>query len=661
MEFGKLYTNRQRLRMAAPKILGLFSVICAFLCGTVIKAGERPLSQTQVALPALDEPGVADERIYVNFDQVDIRVMLKTVGELTGINFVVDDSVTGTVTVMSPTKIRLGEIYDVLETVLDVKGYAAVPAGKGGLVKIVPKADAVKQNLPVRIGADPSEIPQNDSLVTQIIPLNYADVREVEQIIKPLLTTSLHVAVYPRTNRLLVSDTCANIRHILEIIQNLDVPGSKEEVTVIRLNYASAEVLSEQITRIMDKDAGIPSQAGRVRSAASIETGRQILADTRTNALVVVANPQDTEVVQELAKKLDVERPRGADNVHVEYLENASAKDTAESLTAALANLRITGALEASQQVQVTADEGTNSLIITASAQDYEVIKEIIEKLDIVREQVLVEMLIMEVSEDSLREIGIDWATLDEAVVGSVRGFASTNFGPRVDFVNGDLEGLAVGAWRADGDTVTIGAILHALEKVSGVNILSTPHITTSNHNTATILVGENRAFVNNSRITETTDFLTPTVIKTFEYRDVGISLEITPHISQGGLVKLEINSEFSKVIEDVTSVSADTPTTSQRQATTVVSMKDGSTVVIGGLIRDDKTTSEKKIPLVGDIPVVGNLFKFQRERLQKTNLLMFITPHVMKSQEEMEQITDMKRKEMEPATGVVEEEDKEQ
>ena len=517
----------------------------------------------------------------------------------------------------------------------------------------------MRRNLEVRIGADPAEIPQNDTLVTQIIPLSYAEVREVEQIVKPLLSTGLHVAIYPRTNSILVTDTNSNIRRIMEIISNLDVPGSKEEVTVIGLKYASAEVLSEQIARIMDEGSGT-SPPGRTGVISTIQPGRKILPDTRTNAVIAVANPEDTEIIKALAKQLDVERTRGANNVHVIYLENASAKETAESLTAALANLRITGGAEVNQQpVQVTADEGTNSLIITASPQDYEVIAEIIEKLDIIREQVLVEMLIMEISEDSLREIGIDWATLDEAVAGSVRGFASTNFGPRVDFASGDLEGLAVGAWRADGDTVGIGAILHALEKVSGVNILSTPHITTSNHNTATIIVGENRAFVNNSRITETTDFLTPTVIKTFEYRDVGITLEITPHISQSGTVKLEINSEFSKVIEDVTSVSTDTPTTSKRQATTVVSMKDGSTVVIGGLIRDDKTTSQKKIPVVGDIPVVGNLFKFQRERLEKTNLLMFITPRVMRSQEEMEQVTEYKRGEMNPAVGVLESEDK--
>jgi general secretion pathway protein D len=312
--------------------------------------------------------------------------------------------------------------------------------------------------------------------------------------------------------------------------------------------------------------------------------------------------------------------------------------------------MRISGAIEGAQNVQVTADEGTNALIITASAQDFEVIAEIIQKLDIVREQVLVEMLIMEVSEDTLKEIGIDWATLDEAVADSVRFFGATNFGPRVDFASGNLEGLAVGAWRGSGDNVRIGTIIHALEKVSGVNILSTPHITTSNHQKAKIIVGKNIPYVTESRITETTDFLTPTVIDRFEYKDVGISLDITPHISQGGLVRLEIESEFTKLIEGVTGTSVNTPTTAKRQAQTVVSIKNGSTIVIGGLIRDDKTTIEKKIPLLGDLPLVGGLFRFQRDQLQKTNLLIFITPHVLGNQEDLEQITEKKKNEMKSA-----------
>ncbi len=528
-----------------------------------VKEKTQPSLSTPVNLPVLlDNPAMADKLVSVNFDQVDIRIVLKTISDITGVNFVVDESVKGTVTVISPTNIRLGEVYKVLESILEVKGFAAVPAE--GVVKIIPRAEAAQRNLEVRIGGNPSEIPRSDSLVTQIIPLSYADATEVSQIIRPLLAKSSYMATYPRTNSILITDISSNIYHVAKIIQ-----------------------------------------------------------------------------------QLDVQRPSRANNFHVVYLKNAQAKEVAESLSTALISLKRAGTIEATQNVQVTPDDGTNALIITASSQDYEVIADIIQKLDILREQVLVEMLIMEVSEEGLREIGIDWATLDEAVAGSIRFFAATNFGPRVDFASGDLEGLSVGTWKKSGSTTNIGSMITALEKQTGVNILSTPHIMTSNHHKASIIVGENRPFVTESRITETSDLLTPTVIKTYEYKDVGISLEIVPHISQGGLVRLEINSEFTKLVESTST--SDTPTTAKRQAQTVVSMNSGSTIVIGGLIRDDKTTVEKKIPLIGDIPLLGDLFRYEKDDLQKTNLLIFITPYVLSSQEDLEQVTEKKKKEMEP------------
>jgi general secretion pathway protein D len=614
-----------------------------------VAALEQASGQAGVGMPALDEPGMADELISVNFDQVDIRTVLKTIGDVTGINFVVDDNVSGTVTVMSPTKIRLGDLYQVLESILDVQGCAAVP-GAGGLVKIVPKAEAARRNLQVRIGAEPSQIPKTDSVVTQIIPLRYADVTDVSQIIQPLLATGAQMATYPRTNSIVITDTSSNIHHVAQIIRNLDVAGSKEEVTVFSLKYASAQVLSEQISRIMQKSRAASAPASRLRNGSQTDTDMRILPDSRTNSVIVVANPQDTEVIGTLVEQLDVEKPVGTGNVHVVYLKNAQSKEVAQSLTAALTNLRLSGAIDGSQPVQVTSDEGTNSVIITASPQDYKIVSEIIEKLDIVREQVLVEMLIMEISQDELTEIGVDWSTLDQAVDDSVRFFGMTNFGPRVDFASGDLEGLAVGAWKGAGDNLRIGTVLHALQKQSDVNILSTPHILTSNHHKAKIIVGENRPRVMQSRVTETTDFITPTVIKSYEYKDVGISLEITPHISQGGLIRLEISSEFTKLIEDVTATSVDTPTTAKRQAETVVSMSSGSTVVIGGLIRDDKVSIEKKIPILGDLPLIGGLFKLDRDRLQKTNLLIFITPHVVADQEGLEEMTERKREQMQPA-----------
>jgi general secretion pathway protein D len=624
------------------------AALASVLAATPANAVEPAIAGSAVKAPVLDEQGMADELISLNFDKVDIHAVLKTIGEITGINFVVDKSVTGPITVMSPTQIRLGDLYGVLESILDVQGYAAVPSGD--LVKIVPKADAARRSLRVRIGSDPDQIPQVDSIVTQIMPLVYADVEEVSRIIKPFLAADSQMSTYSRTNSIVVTDTSSNIHHLARIIQKLDVTGSKEETSVFPLKYASARTLSEQINRMMAKNSSISSQPPRNPSAIALDADLKIMPDERTNSLIIVANAQDTAAIGELVQKLDVERSIGSSNVHVVYLQNAEAKGTAQSLTSALANMKVSGAIEAAQPVQVTADESTNALVIAASAQDFDVIGRIIEKLDIVREQVLVEMLIVEITEDSVKEIGVDWATLDQAVDGSARGFGATNFGPRVDFASGTLEGLAVGMWRGTGDNLRIGTILHALKKMTGVNILSTPHILTSNHNKAKIVVGENIPYVVESRITETSDFLTPTVIDTFDYKDVGITLEITPHISTGGLVRLEVNTEFTKLIEGATGASATTPTTAKREAQTMVSMESGSTVVIGGLIRDDKTILEKKVPLLGEIPVLGNLFKFRKDSLQKTNLLLFITPYRLGNQKDLDDITQKKKTETEPA-----------
>ncbi|MBN2272173.1 MAG: type II secretion system secretin GspD [Sedimentisphaerales bacterium] len=616
--------------------------------GTSSSTAESVSGVMTVNAPALNEPGMADELISLNFDKVDIHAVLKTIGDITGINFVVDKSVAGPITVMSPTKIRLGDLYGTLESILDVQGYAAVPAGD--LVKIVPKADAAKRSLNVRIGSDAEQIPSVDTIVTQIMPLKYADAEEVSRIIQPFLAGDSQMSTYARTNSIVVTDTSSNIRRLARIIEKFDVAGSKEDTSVFPLKFASAQVLSEQINRIMAGESVLSSSAGRNRADAQAQAGLRILPDERTNSLIVVANPQDTQTIRELVEKLDVERSIGSNNVQVMYLQNADAKETAQSLTAALANLKVSGAIEAAQPVQVTADESTNALIIACSPQDFEVISQIIEKLDIVREQVLVEMLIVEVTEDSVKEIGVDWATLDQSVDGSVRGFGLTNFGPRSVVASGTLEGLAVGMYKGAGTNRSIGSVLYVLNKMTGVNILSTPHILTSNHNQAKIVVGENIPYVVESRITETSDFLTPTVIDTFDYKDVGITLDITPHISQGGLVRLDVNTTFTKLIEGTTGASANTPTTAKREAQTVVSMESGSTVVIGGLIRDDKTIIQKKVPLLGDVPVLGNLFKYRKDSLQKTNLLLFITPYRLGSQTDLNDITQKKRDETEPA-----------
>ncbi len=610
----------------------------------------QPAPQTQRAGGAPRRSADPNETISVNFDNVEVRTVLKTIGEITGINFIPHESIAGMITVMSPTPIRLGEIYPFLQSVLEVHGYATIEMDNA--VKVVPKAEAAKSHTLVRIGADPAQIPQTDGIVRQILPLKYADAAEISEIITPILAPGAQISTYPRTNSLIITDTSADIHHIAEVIQKLDVEGSREKVLLYPLTHASAQVMSEQVLRILDKTKAAGLLPGRPQALPpAAGNGPRVLPDDRTNSLIVIATEQDAETIAGLVRQLDIERPLGTDRVHVVYLKNADANEVSRSLQQALTTMKLTGAVPAgAPQIQITPDASTNALVIVAPPSDFDVLSQIVEKLDIVREQVLVEMLILEVSQESLLDLGVDWATLDEPSANSVRGFGMTNLGPRVNFLSGTAEGLSLGAWKTVGGSAKIGAILQAMEKQSGVNILSTPHILASNHRKAKIVVGENRAFVTQSRITETVDPVTPTVIKSFEYKDVGITLDITPHVSQGGMIRLEIKSEFTKLIEDVTSLSLETPTTAKRTAQTVVTMGSGATVVIGGLIRDDTVKTVKKVPLLGSIPLVGVLFQSQSHHKQKTNLLLFITPRVLSSQEALQEMTDQKKQQMDEA-----------
>jgi len=597
---------------------------------------------SEVYMPAFLKPGMADKLISLDFDQVDIKIFIKTVGELTGINFLIDDSIRGTVTLISPTKIRVGEVYEVFESVLQVKSYAAVPAGK--IVKIIPRADASKSNILIRIGSDPALIPQNDSLVTQIIPIRFANIAEISSSLTPLVSTGGNLTTYPQTNSVLLTDTSSNIYRMAKLIQELDTEGAKENITLISLKYGSAHTISEQIKQIMQQSiVAAGSRAARTapRGASAIS---KILPDERTNSLIVVANPDDTEIIRDLVTKLDVERPIEAGNIHVIYLKHAEAAEIEKSLSAVLGQMLTGSKIESREPLQVTADESTNSLIIVASSQYYKIIVDIIDKLDVVREQVLVEFQIIEASDDVLKEIGVDWASLDEAVAESVRGFALTNLGPRVDAASGDLEGLSIGVHKEVGGQAAIGAVLNALEKHSGINVLSTPHILTSNHQEATITVVDNVPYVRDSRITQPGEY--ESAIKTYDFKDVGIELKVTPHISPGDIVRLEVDASFSKLVPSATTgvIGGDTPTTATRDVQTTISIPSGATVVIGGLIRDDKETIEKKVPILGDLPFLGGLFRVNSDRVQKTNLLLFITPRVLTTKEALEQITELKK-----------------
>ncbi|HIE44362.1 MAG TPA: type II secretion system protein GspD [Candidatus Omnitrophica bacterium] len=577
------------------------------------------------------------ELISINFEDVDLRVVTNFVSKVTGKNFLLDERVRGKVTIISPTKIPVDEVYRVFLSVLEVKGFTAISSGN--VIKIVPATQAKQSPLPTGIGKDASLLAPEDKMVTQLVPLQYADSQQLLAVLSPLISPKGHITSYPPTNTLIMTDISSNIRRILEIINNFDVEGAKIETTIIPLKFASATELSTKITQATEsarKTTVAPTRTvrGRRQLLPTPVSGKiTLIPDERTNSLIVVANREDTLTVKKLVEKLDIPSPPGRETVHIYYLKNADAEELAKILSAMPLGREVTG--KEKKVVNISADKSTNSLIVTAEPHDYQQIKEIIDKLDIVRPQVLVEALIADVAMDTIKELGIEWTTLDEPVEEEYRGFAGTKYSVEQTtlYERGlTFSGLLVGAMKGTTDGIpNVGMIIQAYQSTSGFNILSTPQILTLDNQEAKILVGSNVPFITSSRVTEQ-----DTVVRSYEYRDVGIELTITPHIGKQNLVRLDIHQK----VESLVPSTGEAPTTTKREAETTVSVEDGSTIVIGGLIRDDKTEVLHKVPLLGDIPILGLLFRRREVTSERRNLLIFITPHIIREKARIEEIT---------------------
>ena len=597
--------------------------------------------------------------VTMNFDGVDIKVMVKFISELTGKNFVVGEKIKGKVTIISPTKITIDEAYRVFESVLEVNGYTTVPAGR--VIKIIPSKEAKHRDVETRTGRELTAVEKEDKIITQLVPLEFADVNEIKKLFAPLISKNSSVVAYPATNTLILTDMSSNVHRLIRIIKEIDVPGSAEKITVVSLEYASAQTLSGELLSLFNAKG--KRQLNSRKSAKGLPLSAsgpiKIIPDERTNSLIVRASPQETTSFMELIEKLDQPTPRGKDRIHVYYLENA----TAEDLTGVLSKMPSKGkggkgkAPALGEDVTVTADKPTNSLIISASPQDYAILKEIIKKLDITRTQVLVEALIAEISLDKSKQLGLEWRSVEEPRPGDYTWFGGTNL-PSGTEGTGAIDqlranplasptGLFMGVIKGvitlgDQEFLNLGALIRASQTDSDINILSTPHLLTMDNEEAEIVIGEERPFLKTSQVTDV-----GTTTKTFEYKDLGITLRITPQISKGGMVKLKIFLEIKTFIEQV---EVGAINTRKRQAKTTVVVGDGDMVVIGGLIRDDLRKGSSSVPCLGDIPVLGWFFKTFSQGSTKINLMLFITPHIIRSTEDLMKITSEKKEESEKA-----------
>ncbi len=588
----------------------------------------------------------AEDGISMNFSNADITMVVKYISEMTGKNFIVDAKVQGKVTILSPRKVSKEEAYKVFESILEVYGYAAVPSG--GVIKIVPITQARLMGGTGTRGAELApEI--RDNMITQLIPLKYVGADNMVNTLRPLIPPTSYIAAYAQSNTLIIVDMESNLKRLGEIVTRLDVEGREASITVLPLKHASAKDAAAKVNNLMGKGPGTaPTPAG--------QEPQTVIADERLNALVVLGNEFFVTKVKRLTAQLDVESPPGRHEINVVYLNNASAEDMAKVVNQIL-QAEKKAAPQPGQQpgqdtVFVTADKATNSLIVTGSPEQFETVKRVIAKLDIPRKQVFVEALIFEVQADKSSKFGVEWRATSDVSKPGVQGIGGTNFGTINNVAENPVTGMAGqglvvgvvdGTINFGGKTfANVGALMHALRTDTDVNILSTPNILTTDNEEAEIFVGSNVPFV---KSTAQTTGATP--IENIERQDIGITLKVKPQISESDFVKLNIFQEISSIAPTQLDKAKDI-ITFKRNAKTVVVVKDSQNVVIGGLMQENIQEVENKVPLLGDIPLLGWLFKTKSKQRTKTNLMIFLTPHIIKTVADMERITTTRQKRME-------------
>ncbi|WP_124331062.1 type II secretion system secretin GspD [Desulfonema ishimotonii] len=599
---------------------------------------------------AAQNNGRAERYVSIDFNDVDISVFIKFISELTQKNFIIDRKVKGKVTIISPSKISVEEAYKVFESVLEVHGFTTVQAGE--VTKIVSSSEARTKNIDTLMREE-ARSPE-DKVVTQLIPLRFADANEIKRLFAPLVSKSSVILAYQPTNMIMITDIYSNIRRLMRIIKTIDVTGVGQEISVLPLENADATKMVRLLTTVFQ------ARKTAKKGTASNLSVSKFVADERTNSVVLLASENETMKIKRLIKRLDKELPRGKESIHVYYLEHATAEDlaqTLQSLSTKQSSSAKTGKKQTpivSDAVKITADKATNSLIIMAEKDEYQIIEDIIKKLDIPRAMVYIEALIMEVDVTRGFGIGTEWTVGGKTSYGSDKdAWVGGGWGGGGDTPYSNLAGVAAGALPGGfslgvfGESIEIGgvefqnvgAIAQAYKDDSSTHILSTPQLLTTDNEEAYINVGKNVPYQTKTGTTSTSE-----TYNTYEYKDVGITLKVTPQISKDRLIRLTLEQTSTKLDTAAASSTDERPTTFKREVNTTVVVQDASTIVIGGLIDDTFSESENKIPCLGDIPGLGWAFKSLNRGREKTNLFIFLTPHVVKSSEEAKAILEQKK-----------------
>jgi general secretion pathway protein D len=575
--------------------------------------------------------------ITLNLKDADIRTLIETVSEATGRNFVIDPRVKAKVTVVSSRPMNKADLYQVFLSILQVHGYSAVQVGD--VTKIVPDVNAKQGPVPVTEPAHPGN---GDELVTRVIKVENVPAAQLVPILRPLIPQQGHLAAYAASNNLVVSDRAGNVERIIKIIKRIDVPDS-QEIEVIPLEHASAAEVVRIITALNQKDA----------KRAKVPGQPILAADERTNSVLLGGDRTARLRIRGLIAHLDTPL-EGGGNTQVVFLKFADAEELApvllgvaqqqaEAATKPAAAQATTTTKKAGQEIDIQADPRNNALIITASPAQFNRLRSVIQQLDIRRSQVLVESIIAEVNTDLSKDLGVEFAVIPTEEGGASPAAVSnagSGTGGLVDIANSIIgggnnpfslaAGLFVGAADLSGST-RWAILVRALAGDAATNILSTPTLVTMDNEEAQIVVGQNVPFITGSFTQTGTDATNP--FQTIERQDVGLTLNITPQINEGDTIKLTIEQETSSLSASAATLAASDLITNKRQIKTSVLVEDDQILVLGGLIQDEFQDTVQKTPVLGDIPILGRLFRFDSTKKTKQNLMVFIHPVILQDE----------------------------
>jgi general secretion pathway protein D len=623
----------------------------------VMFPGAPPGTSASLSEAAAKKETASDQKVTLNFVDVELPVITKFISEITGKNFIFDERLKGRITIIAPTKLSVEDAFTLFTSVLELKGFTVVPSGVDAF-KILPTSEAKQRGVSLALPGRTV----HESYIARLIPLQNISSDDVLKFVQPMVSKDGYISTFGPGNLLLLIDAGLNVEKILTIVESIDKPTARGEPEIVLLRYASADALA----KIVNEGYG-RARARGAPAQAPVSEETKAVADTRLNAVVLFGDKGARESMKSLISVLDVPAPEMQGRINVYFLEHSDATEMAKILDGIVKTVPMqkppqaaappVTPFESAGGIIITPDKASNSLIIVASPVDYQSLAQVIKQLDKRSRQVFVEVMVAEVAVNRLQDLGTKWRASvtkdgEPIVIGGAGQVDRTTIQDIITGLTGLTLGglgnyitLPAGILGDSGITIPGFAVLFQLSEFRDViNVLSTPQVLTSDNREAEIIVAQNIPYIT-QKISDITNI--NNVVSSVERRDVGIILRITPQTTEGDSVRLTIYQEISAVVANQPAelILQLGPTFTKRSTKTNVVVQDKQTVIIGGLMQEREDEKVTKVPFLGDIPLLGWLFKTKNVEKDKINLVVFITPHVVREADKLSLLSQEKHK----------------